>query len=167
MGDGCAYALLAVWAVEAVAWVCLGAIFTLAAPAAGGGANRLTVAGVLFILGAVQLVPAIALFRRRLRLRPSSMEERVVVLAQRSGGRVTTAGVAAEVECPPDEAARVLRWMTQKGLCEPVGQDEWEVRGIAAHKLQRKCPYCGASLPVRDQALVCPQCGANLELTRD
>jgi hypothetical protein len=153
--------------VEAIVWVCLGAIFTLAAPARSGAGTSLAVAGVMFALGAIQLIPAIVLFRRRLRLRPSAMEERVVVLAQRLGGRVTTAGVAAEVECPPEEAARVLRWMAQKGLCEPVGQDEWEVKGIVPHKLQRKCPYCGASLPVRDQVLVCPQCGASLELTRE
>jgi hypothetical protein len=124
----------------------------------------MTAAVVLLAVGAAQLIAIMAILTRRLRLRPSAVEESIVGLARDTGGRVKVADVAAFVGCPPDQARTALDRMVAKRLCERLGPDEYQVSGIEGRKIERRCPYCGASLPIREQVLVCPHCGGSIDL---
>ncbi len=168
MPDGCLYALLAGLAVEAMVFVCFGLLALIASAGEGGSTGtRLAIAFVAFVIGGAQLLAVGLIFHRKMRLRPSAVELEVIALAQSTRAPMTVAEVASQVGFGPDEAKATLEAMVSKRLCRQTGPDSYEVVGVGGHKIQRKCPYCGASLPVREQTLVCPQCGADLELKRD
>jgi len=164
MPDGCVYAMLAAWALEACVFLCGGLLFAIASGARDAPGSRMSVAIVLLAVGGAQLIAITAILMRRLRLRPSAIEESIVALARDTGGHVKVADVAAFVGCPPDQARAALDKLVAKRLCERTDVDEYQVSGIEGRKIERKCPYCGASLPVREQVLVCPQCGGSIEL---
>jgi hypothetical protein len=167
MNPGCVYALLIAWIVEAVAFLCLGFTMAFAAlgdPSKAGG--RLAIAVVLGGFALAQIVPAAIILTRKLRLRPDRVEESILNMARGTDGTVTQSEVAEYVGFSPEEAADALNRMAAKNLAERTGQTEWLIKGVVARKIQRECPYCGASLPVRERVLVCPQCGGSVELDR-
>lgn len=168
MPNGCLYALLGAIAAEAIAFTCLGLLALVAsAGQSGSPGTRLAISGVSFLLGLGQLAAVGLVAARKMRTRPSAIEAQVIALAEASRAPVTVAEVAAAVEIPPDDAKAVLDGMVAKRFCEQVGPDRFVVRGIGGQRIQRTCPYCGASLPVRESREVCPQCGGSLRLTRD
>lgn len=168
MPRGCLYALLGAIGLEAVGFTCLGLLALVAsAGASGNPGTRLAIAGLSLVLGLGQLGAVALAFQRLMRTRPSAIEAQVIALAEASRAPVTVAEVAAAVSIGPDEAQAVLGGMVAKRFCRQVGPDRYEVRGIGGQRIQRSCPYCGASLPVRDSLEVCPQCGAALRLTRE
>jgi hypothetical protein len=168
MPNGCLYALLGAVGLEATALVCLGLLSLIASGAKGAPAeSRLGLAAVCLALGGIQLAAVVWGFWRKMQTRPSAIETRVIALAEATRAPVTVADVSAAVAVPPDDAKAVLDGMVAKRLCEQVGPDRYAVRGIGGQKLQRSCPYCGASLPVRETREVCPQCGAALRLERE
>lgn len=165
--SGCAYALLIAWIAEAAVFLCGGVLFGIASLAGGANAGgRATTAVVLLAIAVGQLVPAVLLLNRRLRLRPHRVEESIIDMARGTDGTVTEGEVATWVGFSPEEASQTLNRMAAKGLAERTGQTEWLIKGVIARKVQRSCPYCGASLPVRERVLVCPQCGGNVDLER-
>ena len=99
-------------------------------------------------------------------LRPDRVEESIIDMARGTDGTVTEGEVATWVGFSPEEASQTLNRMAAKGLAERTGRTEWLIKAVTARKVQRSCPYCGASLPVRERVLVCPQCGGNVDLDR-
>jgi hypothetical protein len=165
--QGCVTALLIAWILEATAFVCGGALWGVASLAGGSKlGGRVAIALVLFAIAIVQLVPAVLILTRRLRLRPDRVEESIIDIARGTDGTVTEGEVATWVGFSPEEASQTLNRMAAKGLAERTGRTEWLIKAVTARKVQRSCPYCGASLPVRERVLVCPQCGGNVDLDR-
>lgn len=163
MPNGCFYAVMIGLGIEAVCLTCLGGL-SLIASGAGNTGSRLAVAAVGLGLGGAQLAFVILATRKKLATRPSAVEQTIIELAAETRAPVTVADVSQACAIPPDAAKSVLDGMVAKRLCEQVGADRFEVRGVGARRIQRKCPYCGASLSVRDPRPTCPQCGGSLEL---
>lgn len=145
----------------------LGFLFLIAS--GGGSSSRLLVA-----LGLLAVATAVLLFgRSRLRrlaeIDPDSLSTGAVELARRLGGELTVAQLRAEYRISEKQAIDTLEALAAEGAAvreQRQNRAVWVFTGLLPSKAERRCPYCGTQLPIRDAISKCPNCGANLEISK-
>ena len=144
----------------------LGVLFLIAAVA---NPQRILVASVLLVAGALPLTWGLLTLRRQAQISPEALAAGAVELARRLGGEVTVAQMQAEFRIPAEQALETLEKLRSAGqaqLEQRPGRAVYIFRGLQPSLVTRRCPYCGASFSVREALRQCPNCGAALEIDK-
>ena len=159
-------AYLGVFVISALA-LSLGMLFACAAIAVPG---RWPLAIVLLGLGAVGAGWSVFSYRKWANTQPAALAARITDLAASHQGEVTLAQIVSAFDVAVPVAQAGLDVLIQNGECrhEMHGeQDIFILPGLKEHKVERRCPFCGAAFPVKQSLQKCPNCGGNLELVKN
>jgi hypothetical protein len=145
----------------------LGLLFACAAIAVPA---RWPLAMMLLGVGAIGAGWSAYAYRKWANRQPAALAARITDLAAANRGEVTLAQIMASFDVTASIAQAGLEVLIQNGQCQRdrVGEQEvFTFPGLKEHKVERKCPYCGATFPVKQSLHKCPNCGGNLELVKD
>jgi DNA-directed RNA polymerase subunit RPC12/RpoP len=129
--------------------------------------ERMPLALVLLVVGAVGTGWSGLSYSRWLSLQPGPLGVRITALAEQNSGEVSLAQVVSGLNAPADAAMAAMNDLQQKGQghMEPRKDTMMFVfPGLKERKMVRKCVYCGNTFPVRDPLQKCPSCGGRLEV---
>ena len=132
-------------------------------------ASRILVALVFLAIGTFLLVVGLRRLRRLAEISPDALKTGAIELARRLDGELTVAQFRAEYRISQEQAGEVLEEMVAEGAAKREQREErvvYVVTGLLPAMVQKRCPYCGAELPVRTPLRKCPNCGAPLEITK-
>jgi len=132
-------------------------------------ASRILVALVFLAIGTFLLVVGLRRLRRLAEISPDALKTGAIELARRLDGELTVAQFRAEYRISQEQASEVLEEMVAEGAAKREQREErvvYVVTGLLPAMVQKRCPYCGAELPVRTALRKCPNCGAPLEITK-
>jgi len=127
------------------------------------------VALVFLAIGVFLLVVGLRRLRRLAEISPEALKTGAIELARRLNGELTVAQFRAEYRISEEQATAVLEEMVAEGAAEREQREQrvvYVVTGLLPAMVQKRCPYCGAELPVRTALRKCPNCGGQRELTK-
>ncbi len=156
---------LGVFVASAVV-LALGLLFACAAIAVPA---RWPLAIILVGLGTMGAGWSAFSYRKWADSQPAALATRITDLAASQQGEVTLAQIMSALNVTASVAQAGLDVLIQNGACrrEMHGeQDIFILPGLKEHKVERKCPFCGAAFPVKQSLQKCPNCGGNLELVK-
>ncbi len=145
----------------------LGLLFACAAIATPA---RWPLAIVLLVLGAIGAGGSAYAYRKWSDRQPATLAARISDLAAANQGEVTLAQIMSACDVTASAAQAGLDVLVQHSECHREFRGEQEVfvlPGFKEHKVERKCPFCGANFPVKQSLQKCPNCGGNLELVKN
>lgn len=131
--------------------------------------SRILVALAFLAIGTFLLVVGLRRLRRLSEVSPEALKTGAIELARRLDGDLTVAQFRAEYRISEQQATEVLEEMVAAGAAEREQREQrvvYVVTGLLPAMAQKRCPYCGAELPVRTALLKCPNCGGQLEITK-
>lgn len=147
-----------------VAMLLLGLLFLVGS---AGQARRLAVAAVSLALGAVTTGLGVRSCRRAAASDPERLEADILALGHRGNGEVSEAELAAALGDRLDTARPVLNRLLAAGTCRRQVKDGTAYLlfpALQPRLLLRRCEYCGAELPIVEQATRCPACGGAVKV---
>jgi hypothetical protein len=130
-------------------------------------AERLPLALVLLVVGAIGAGWSAFAYRRWASLQPAALAARITSLAAVDDGEVALAQVMSEFGASAAVATTAFEELAQKGQCRRELRGDRVVYvfpGLKEHKMVRRCTYCGSTFPVKRPLQKCPNCGGSLEL---
>jgi Zn finger protein HypA/HybF involved in hydrogenase expression len=145
----------------------LGILFACAASAAPA---RWPLAVALIGIGLVGAGGSAFAYRRWADTQPDALAARITDLAAAQQGEVTLAQIMSTFNVTASAAQAGLDVLANTGVCERDRHGEQDVftfPGLKEHKVERRCPFCGAAFPVKQALQKCPNCGGNLELVKE
>jgi hypothetical protein len=132
--------------------------------------ERIGLAGLLIVIGGAGAAWAGTTWRRLSGIEPERLADRIVEMLRAQGKFETTAAEAvAELSAPAASVQVALELLGQRGEAVPEQRDDrrvYVVPNLKQAKVERRCPYCGATFPVKQAITQCPKCGGNIELKR-
>ncbi len=152
--------------VVSVLVLALGLVFLCAASIVP---ERLWVAIVLLILGALGAGWSAYAYRKWSIVQPAALSARITDLAAQNDGETSLAQVMSAFDVPASVAQAGMDELLNRGQCrrEPRGDQVFFVfPGLKEQKVVRKCVYCGSTFPVKQALQKCPNCGGALELQK-
>jgi hypothetical protein len=144
----------------------LGLLFACAAIVAPA---RWPLAIVLLAIGAIGAGWNAYAYRKWADRQPAALATRITDLAANHQGDVTLAQIMSAFDVTASAAKAGLDVLVQHGECQRQMHSEQEIfvlPGFKEHKVERKCPFCGTTFPVKQSLQKCPNCGGNLELIK-
>ena len=132
--------------------------------------ERLPLALILLVLGAVGAGWSAFSYRKWSSIQPAALAARVTDLAAANGGELALAQVMSAFDVPASVATAAIEELYQKGQCHREARGDQIVYvfpGLKEHKLVRKCVFCGSTFPVKQSLQKCPNCGGKLELVKE
>ena len=144
----------------------VGVLFACAAIAVPA---RWPLAIVLLVIGGIGAGGSAYAFRKWSDRQPTVLAARITDLAAANQGEVTLAQIMSACDVTASAAQAGLDVLVQHGECQRELRGEQEIYvlpGFKEHKVERKCPFCGATFPVKQSLQKCPNCGGNLELIK-
>jgi hypothetical protein len=130
-------------------------------------ADRMIMAIALSVVGGAGVIWSGLSYNKWFNRQPGALAPRITRLAEQNSGEISLAQVMSALKLPADVATAAMADLQQKGQChmEPRGEKTMYVfPGLTERKVERKCPYCGATFPVRDPLQKCPNCGGDLDV---
>lgn len=143
--------------------VALGLLFLVGS---AGQASRYLVALVGLGLGAVLAGLGLRLVRGARALDPDTFQAEILALAQERSGELSEDDLRAALGTRWPEARPILDGLRAAGTCrfkDHEGSNFWVFPDLQARLSVRRCPYCGAEVPLESQASSCPGCGGALQ----
>ena len=153
--------------VASGAVMALGMLFACAAMAAPA---RWPLAIVLLAIGAIGAGWSAYAYRKWANRQPATLAAHITDLAAANQGEVTLAQIMSAFDVTASTAQAGIEVLIQHGECQREFRGDQEIfvlPGFKEHKVERKCPYCGATFPVKQSLQKCPNCGGNLELVKN
>jgi hypothetical protein len=129
--------------------------------------ERMPLAILLLILGAVGAGWSAFAYRRWLNTQPAALAVWLTSLAAENNGELAVAQAMPSFGVTAQAATAALDELVQKGLCHREARADQVIYvfpGLKEHKLVRKCAYCGSTFPVKQALQKCSNCGGALEL---
>ncbi len=152
--------------IVSILTLALGLLFACAAIAVPA---RWPLAIILLGVGAIGAGWSAYAYRQWAAAQPAALATRITDLAAANQGEVTLAQIMSSFEVTASVAQAGLETLIERGTCQRdrVGEQEVFVfPGLQAHKVERKCPFCGATFPVKQSLQKCPNCGGDLALIK-
>jgi hypothetical protein len=129
--------------------------------------ERLPLAIILFLLGAMGAGWSALSYRRWADIQPAALAARITDLAVANDGELALSQIMSAFDVPAPVATAAIEELAQKGQCRREARADqvlYVFPGLKEHKVVRKCVYCGSTFPVKQALQKCPNCGGNLEL---
>jgi hypothetical protein len=109
-------------------------------------------------------------YRKWADAQPAVLAARITDLAASHQGEVALAQIMSAFNVTASAAQAGLDVLMDNSVCQRDRRHEQGVfifPGLKEHKVERKCPFCGAAFPVKQPLHKCPNCGGNLELVKN
>ncbi len=129
--------------------------------------ERMWLAIVLLVLGAIGAGWSAYGYRRWASVQPGELAARVTDLAAQNNGELALSQVMSAYGIPASAATAAMDELVNKGQCRREARADQVIYvfpGLKERKVVRKCAYCGSTFPVKQTLQKCPNCGGNLEL---
>lgn len=131
--------------------------------------ERMPLALILLVIGAIGAAWSGLSYRRWRNLQPDELASQITALAAKNKGELAVTEVMSAFAAPAEAVNSALGTLLDKGQAHREHRADrivYVFPGLKEHKMVRRCMYCGSTFPVKEPLYKCPNCGGDLELVQ-